>query len=408
MTTKINQKLVILILKQALFMAFIHSYCFFPSFYIEIEKMVHVFSGRIRTTIPLYGLLINDKFNESRRVFDRTRRISLYQSCHISICGSKIWGYAPDKGGTRRYLFTRWRLYLFGSSNMATESDCCDVGAFKACTTFGYGPFHTYKKWILSFMAPLLALQFVLVSMAMAGSTEHVDVLKGTAWSVLIDTSTDDNRHYTTTAYFGLRAVFYPIAFPDPNDDQGTEIDYKSCANLNDDVYTWCDACFLAGKKTIVAVGFAIGFSIVIFFLNCFRYCSDKVWIKVTALVFGFMQFITLASAIGIWNSQCNKMITVPDSYVLGSTTGMACVSTSFCLNFVNFVFQAAIPTKDTYYSSLGTTGVNVVANDGSVPGSIIQPTAVVYGQPSYAPQGGIVQGQPVCESSSGPYMNKV
>jgi hypothetical protein len=294
--------------------------------------------------------------------------------------------------------------------------DCCEEGGFKSCGTMGFAPLYRWKGCVLSFMGVLLALQFILVCIAYSGSTENVDALKGTPWTIMLNTNTDDNTHDTIVAYYGLRAVFIPNQLA-ITDDDGKEYYWNSCSSADDDYLPACHSCYLAGKKVMVAVGFAITFAIILFILSCLRYCMDKVWVKVSVLTFGFMQFICLACAIGIWNNQCNAKIPIPDDFVLGSSVGMACVSVAFALNFVNFMFQSFIPTRDTSLPPAGSEIGTPIAAAGAAPGTVIQPTAVVYGQPAYgqptyAPQAfaqpGVVQGQAVYATPVGASTNKV
>jgi hypothetical protein len=260
----------------------------------------------------------------------------------------------------------------------------CEEGPFSTCGKMGVGLFHRWRAAVIGSMAFLTMLNFVLVAVASAGSSYNSDVVKSAAWTLQIDPSTDDSSHTTVVGYFGLREAYYPAS--------DIALEYQSCSS----VAGGCNDCYLAGKKAATAVGFAIAFAIILFILNCLRICIDRVVFKVTLLVFAFMNFICLASAMGVWNNQCVHNIEVDDNvYELAVGPGLAAVAVSFVFNFVSFWINLLIPTKDTLppadLNNNMVAPVGVVHNNPNVVvGTPVygQPQPSAYSQPVYAATG--------------------
>lgn len=275
----------------------------------------------------------------------------------------------------------------------------CEEGAFASCGRLGVSLFHRWRVVVIGVTSFLTFLNFALVAVAYVGSSYNTDAVKGAAWTVEInpngnDDANDDGQD-SVVGYFGLREVYYP--------QFDSVIEYNSCTSSSS-----CNDCYHAGKKAMTATGFAITFAIILFILNCLRICVDRVIFKVTLLVFGFMNFICLASAMGIWNNECVHNIVLIDSdYVLSAGPGMASVAVSFVFNFISFWVNLLTPTKDTTpppdLNNQFVAPVGVVHN---VAAPTVATSAPVYGQPQ-------PYGQPVYAVTGTPapytaYGNKV
>jgi hypothetical protein len=270
--------------------------------------------------------------------------------------------------------------------------DSCEETALKPLGALGFPILLRYRKRSLGCMSLLLFLALVLVCVGYGGTSLIGAAVISSAWTIETNhgqtsstNSTDKGPQTTalddTIAYFGLASAFFPSqnistasnSTTDHYDvSSGVSIKYESC---NDDDFFYgtstCSDCYHAGKKVGAACGLGIFFAIVLFVLSVTRIYVDRAIFKATLLVFGFMNFITLACAIGIWINGCKSSLHVSSSdYILSAGPGLSSVVTAFVFNIIALFVNLFTVTKD-YYGHLSDasgehdgTAVNPLAAD--------------------------------------------
>jgi hypothetical protein len=245
------------------------------------------------------------------------------------------------------------------------------------------------RQCLLGFMTFLIFLMWALSCVGAAGTSHVTHNIKAAAWTLEYQTGSlyvaptaaptaaataapsvfaqvarrladtvSSKPNGDPVAYFGLEVAYFPgMGLNSTRANGGHTVNYGSCGN-NDDYYALsnsaCSDCEYAGKHVGAACGFAIFFAMIIFVLNFIRmfHWLDRVIYKVTVLVFCFMNFITLAAALGIWNDQCvhklNAINTVGGNYEFYPGNGMGSIAAAFFFNLVIFFVSLCTPTQDT------------------------------------------------------------
>jgi hypothetical protein len=277
-----------------------------------------------------------------------------------------------------RALLQKGTLLLFDSlkhtMSLCSFDACEQSPLFKTIGEFGLRPLSRYRRLSMSCVSVFSFIIFILVCVAYAGTALRGTTLENTAWTIeygfINGTLSQTTPSYQQTGYsqeifgyFGLSMAFFPnlnltnSTSSSTNSNRhvnsgGISVMYDSC---DDDDFNYgsgaCADCFLAGHKTATSVGFTIFFSVVLFIMNGIRICYDRVLFKVTAMVFGFMNFVALACALGIWTSDCASQLRMSQSastssYHFSPGPGVSCVAAAFVFNILLSIVGVLTSTR--------------------------------------------------------------